>query len=212
MNNYYKTVFTLGILLFYFCELSAQEVTPQMAIAAEQAGNHSKAIELFSILADGGDSIAMVHIGNKYYNGNGVGVNYEKAMDWWLKALFANNGDAPGNVGVLYRDGKGVDRNRKIAYLLFLITHMEGLGSSSTQTRVNAHLRKEAAELSQEEIEEALCYTGEYLIAYIEARGRLESIPKEALPSAGAIRFKDKRWWIGEEKEKMKFKCKEPWN
>lgn len=212
MKKIRSTFFAFGILMFCFCELHAQEVTSQLAMEAEKAGEHQKAIKLFSTLAEGGDTRAMIHVGNKYYKGNGVSVDYEKAMDWWLKALFANNGDAPGNVGVLFRDGKGVDPNRKIAYLLFLITHMEGLGSGSTQTRVNAHLRKEAAELSQEEIEEALCYTGEYLIAYVKARGKLESIPKEVLPSAGAIRFKDKRWWIGEEKERMKFTCEEPWS
>ena len=183
-----------------------------MAIAAEKAGNHEEAIKLFSVLADTGDSKAMIHVGNKYYSGDGADVDYTKAMDWWLRAFHANNGDAPGNIGVLYRDGKGVEQNRKIAYTLFLATHMEGLGSESTQIRVNRHLRREADELSRADIEEALCYTWEYVLAYIEARGQLAAPPEEVLPASGKTRLKDNGWWLESERKDLKFSCASPWN
>jgi hypothetical protein len=183
-----------------------------MAIAAERSGDHKQAIELFTVLADSGDSLAMIHVGNKYYSGDGVEVDYTKAMDWWLRAFHANNGDAPGNIGVLYRDGKGVKQNRKIAYTLFLATHMEGLGSESTQMRVNNHLRREAAELPPTDIEEALCYTWEYVLAYIDARGQLAEPPAEVLPSSGKTRLKDNHWWLDSERANLSFDCVAPWN
>lgn len=186
--------------------------TPDAALAAERAGDHNKAIALFSALADAGDSRAMIHIGNKYYTGDGVETDYGKAMEWWLKALHANNGDAPGNIGVLYRDGKGVKQNRKIAYVLFLATHMEGLGSESTQIRVNGHLRREVDELPREDIQEALCYTMDYVLAYVDSKGSLVSIPDEVLPAAGKTRLKDNGWWLDSERKNMNFSCKPPWN
>jgi hypothetical protein len=182
-----------------------------MAMNAERNGNHLQAIELFQQLAHNGDEKAMTHLGNKYYNGEGVTVDYKRAMDWYLKAFAANDGDALGNIGVLYRDGKGVVKNRKIAYLLFLITHMEGFGNDNTQIRVNRLLRKEIAELSHDEIDEALCYTGEYVLAYLNNRGAINTIPSAVLPSTQVIRFKDKNWWLDNERSTFKKQCDAPW-
>lgn len=206
------TLILLSTAFLFAAHVCAEEVTPKDAIAAEKSGDHQKAIKLFSALADAGDSKAMIHIGNKFYNGDGVAIDYEKAMDWWLRALFANNGDAPGNIGVLYRDGKGVKQNRKIAYDLFLLTHMEGLGTDSTQMRVNNHLRREQKELPSEDVKEALCYTMEYVLAYVDAKGSLTSIPQDVLPSSGKIRIKDNGWWLESERKEMIFTCKSPWN
>lgn len=207
------SLFTCFVAQAQEAEISRQpKITPQMALAAEKSGQHEKAIQLWVALAMQGDSKAMIHLGNKYYKGDGVPVDYEKTMAWYLNAFKLNNGNAPGNIGVLYRDGLGVKQNRKIAYLLFLITHMKGLGTDSTQIRVNAHLRREVAELKLAEIKEALCYTGAYLMAYINAKGELGSPPKETLPSEKNIRFKDAGWWMEDEKKNMQFDCPAPWN
>ena len=202
----------LIVLVFFIQSVAAQGVSPQAALSAEKSGDHEKAIEIFSRLAEKGDSRAMIHIGNKYYSGDGVAIDYVKSMDWWLQAFEAQNGDAPGNIGVLYRDGKGVEKNRRIAYLLFLFTHMDGLGTESTQIRVNANLRREMSELSQPEIEEALCYTMDYVFAYVRSRGNLKSVPKETLPSSGSTRIKDNGWWLESEREDLKFSCPKPWS
>jgi len=212
MKNLIYFIFTLYVINQGFVSTYGQEVTPQIALEAEKAGQHEKALQLFGKLANKGDSRAMIHIGNKYYSGDGVGVDYKKAFDWWLKAFSAKNGDAPGNIGVLFRDGKGVQKNRKIAYLLFLYTHMEGLGTESTQIRVNGHLRREVAELPQEEIMEALCYTWEYVVIYVQSRGELKTIPENVLPSAGKLRIKDNDWWLPDERQNLGFDCKSPWD
>lgn len=89
---------------------------------------------------------------------------------------------------------------------------MEGLGSQDTQIRINSLLRIEISEQSPEEIEEALCYTWEYVLAYIQAKGELVTIPNDALPSAGEIRLKDNNWWLDSERDKMDYTCKLSWN
>ena len=57
-------------------------------------------------------------------------------MDWYLKAI-DKNGDAVNNIGVMYRDGLGVDKNRKVAHALFLTVHLTGMGGESTVMRAN---------------------------------------------------------------------------
>jgi hypothetical protein len=89
---------------------------------------------------------------------------------------------------------------------------MEGLGSESTQMRVNSHLRREAAELPSAEIEEALCYTWEYVLAYVESRGELAEPPEDVLPSSGKTRLKDNNWWLDSERKNLSFPCIAPWN
>jgi TPR repeat protein len=205
-------LFIIPFLFITSISLAKEEFTSQQALEAERSGDHPKAIEIFTKLAQQGDHVSMVNVGAKYYNGEGVKQDYKKSMDWWLKAFKLGNGDAVGNIGVLYRDGKGVKQNRKIAYLLFLITHMEGLGTEATQYRVNSHLRREMTEQPEEDIKDALCYTGKYLLDYLEARGNLDKIAQDTLPSSGRIRFKDNNWWLSSEKEKLNYPCRPPWD
>jgi hypothetical protein len=89
---------------------------------------------------------------------------------------------------------------------------MEGLGSESTQLRVNNHLRREAAELPRADIEEALCYTWEYAVAYVDSRGQLTAPPEEVLPASGKTRLKDNNWWLDSERSNLSFACVAPWN
>lgn len=212
MSHCKVLIFFLGFFFIPALAFSIEELTLQQAIDAEKVGDHKKALAIYTNLADKGDATSMNIVGVKYYNGEGVTQDYKKAMNWWLKAFGASDGDAPGNIGVLYRDGKGVKQNRKISYILFLATHMNGLGSQDTQIRVNSLLRREVAELPQGEIEEALCYTWEYVLTYIRAKGKLQIIPNDVLPSAGKICLKDNNWWMDSEKDKMNFTCKPPWN
>jgi TPR repeat protein len=78
-------------------------------------------------------------------------------MDWYRKA-FQRNGDALNNIGVTYRDGLGGPQNRQVAYLLFLLVHMEGIGEQETVMRANRNLRREIAEQPKAELREAMLY------------------------------------------------------
>lgn len=52
--------------------------------------------------------------------------NYQKAAFWWLKA--ANNGhqNAQYELGKMYRDGKGIERDYAKAYTLFMLSADHG--------------------------------------------------------------------------------------
>jgi TPR repeat protein len=116
-------------------------------------------------------------------------------MDWYLKA-YHRNGDAINNIGVMYRDGLGVPVNRKISYLLFLLVHMEGIGGQITVSRANRNLSREVAELQKETLQDAVCYTMQYLVAYVESKGKLQGVPDELRSSSERKRIKELSWWM----------------
>ena len=149
----------------------------KQALEAEQQGDYKAADSIWTALSEQGNFKAMVSVGLMHHQGKGMPVDYVKAMDWYLKA-YQKSGDAMNNVGVLYRDGLGVKKNRKIAYLLFLYIHMEGMVGEETLVRANQNLRQEVAELSAAERHEALCYNLAYLVSYIESKGAHEKMQK----------------------------------
>lgn len=161
------------------------------AIAYMKSGQYEKAAAEFEILAAEGDTRAMVTIGQFYYSGKLGPVDYEKANHWWYRAYEAGNADALSNIGVLYRDGQGVQQNLEIAYNIFLIVHMRSLGGQNTQIRNNRNLRKTIARLDGESIRKALCFTEEYVYRYIDAEGKSVAPMKSE-----EIRIKDKEWWL----------------
>jgi TPR repeat protein len=113
-----------------------------------------------------------------YHTGEGVKQDYSQAMEWYLKAFAKGNGDAYSNIGVLYRDGLGCETNRPIAYALFYITHMRGLGSESTQYRAGHNLDKTAALMKPAELDETLKMTEKYVLLFVEKRGKLDDQEK----------------------------------
>ncbi len=166
-------------------------------------GKTDEAIAIFEKLAEKGDDKAMVQLGNFYFEGQGVKQDYSKAMDWWLKAL-KSNPDAYVNLGVLHRDGKGVPKNKKIAYCVFVSAHMLGLGSDATTARANRNLRKLLPEISDEEVKDCLSnYTMRYVLTYLESKGKLEGIPDDCKPSVDQPAFRDTGWWTDEELDRI---------
>jgi hypothetical protein len=147
-------------------------------IAAMKKGDYQTAYKEALPLAEKGDTEAMMTIGLLYHRGEGFKQDYVKAMDWYLKAFKKRKGDAFNNIGVMYRDGLGVDKNLEIAYALFWITYWGGLGSDDTQIRVGGNINKIVAMMKPEEIEQAIKMTGEYVIAYVEKRGKLNEKEK----------------------------------
>ncbi len=161
-------------------------------VDAIKRGDYETAYEEFSALADAGDSHAMVTIGMFYYKGDGFEQDYDKAMDWFIRAFKLGNGDAFNNIGVMYRDGLGVTPNRAIAYDLFLLVHMRGLGGQSTQQRANRNLRREVAELGEAQIKYALCLSESQVKAFVVDRGG--NRPETYARDGTAI--KDREWWL----------------
>src|SRR5687768_5299812 len=148
------------------------------ALAAKERGDYETARREFEALAANGDDKAMIDVGVMYHFGEGIKQDYVRAMDWYLKAFKKGNGDGYSNIGVLYRDGLGVETNRQIAYALFFIVHMRGLGDDSTQIRAGRNLDKTVKLMKQAEIEETLRTTEKYVLTFVEKRGKLDEKEK----------------------------------
>ncbi len=154
----------------------------------------------------------MISLGIMYHTADGVAQDYSIALDWYLKAYEKHDGDALNNIGVLFRDGLGVSRNKKVAYLLFLAVHMEGLGTEATQYRAGRNLGRLGQSLSREEIYEALSYTWDYVDQIVLSRGKNLEIWKDVLPGPERLRIRENHWWLESERENMNFESPAPWN
>lgn len=179
---------------------------------AQERGDYEAARKEYQALADQGDPKAMINLGLMYHTGEGAKQDYVKAMDWYLKAYAKKNGDALNNIGVMYRDGLGVSTNSKIAYLLFLAVHMEGMGSDATQIRAGRNLSRLAESLPKKDLEEALSYTWAYVDQIVKSRGENVAISKDVLPTKNHPRIRDNNWWLDNERKSMVFMSPPPWD
>ncbi|MCF7689158.1 MAG: sel1 repeat family protein [Cephaloticoccus sp.] len=163
-------------------------------------------------MAEAGDGTAMVTIGLYYHQGEGVQQDYRKAAEWYLKAIAAGNADAFNNLGVLFRDGNGLPQNRKLAYLIFLTIHMEGMGDEETVMRANRNLRKIIDTTSDAERGEALSYTWPYVLQLVMSLGADTEIRDSVLPTTELPRIRDNDWWLDSERARMTFESPPPWD
>ena len=188
-------LFSKPLLLFVAFLAFSFPATPNeiedRALAAEARGDIAGALNIWEELGNAGDVDAMVAAGVLYQQHPKDEFAYEKALNWYMKS---QTDDALNNMGVMYRDGTGVPVNRKISYLLFLSVHMTGSNANSI-TRANRNLKREVAELSKNELQEALCLTTEFFNAYLESRGKLVDIPKNLGAPPERKRFKELGWW-----------------
>ncbi len=202
-------------ILFSFvaaCFVSVARSDVQTALDAQKRGDYETARKEFQVLADKGDDKAMINLGVMYHTGEGVKQDYDKAMEWYLKAYSKHNGDALNNIGVMYRDGLGVATNSKIAYLLFLSVHMEGLGSEATQIRAGRNLSRLVESVPKKDVEESVSYTWAYVDQIVKRRGKNVVIGKDVLPAKKRPRIRDNDWWLDSERKKMDFESPPPWN
>ena len=205
-----KKFVIFSILMACFVNITQSGV--KEAMEAEDRGDYETARKEYQALADQGDTKAMITLGMMYHTGEGTKQEYTKAMDWYLKAYAKKNGDALNNIGVMYRDGLGVFTNSKVAYLLFLGVHMEGLGSDDTQIRAGRNLSRLAETMPKKEVEEALSYTWPYVDQIVKSRGKNVAIGKDVLPAKNRPRIRDNNWWLDNERKNMDFKSPVPWD
>ena len=87
-------------------------VTIEQALAngakAHQARKYADAMKWYSMAAAAGDPSAETAIGDLYFNGHGVPVDYGQAMAWYRKAAAKGNATAEEGIGSLYERGQGV--------------------------------------------------------------------------------------------------------
>ena len=63
---------------------------------------YNKAFKLFMKCAEQDDKEAMWYVGNCYCYGNGVEQNYEKALEWYTRAIEKGNKTAFYDIAMLY--------------------------------------------------------------------------------------------------------------
>ena len=83
--------------------------------AAYERGEFHVAREQWEALAEAGDSVSQAALGSLYIHGEGVTIDYNKALYWTRQA--AEQGEVTGqfNMGSIYAGGLGVERDYKEA-------------------------------------------------------------------------------------------------
>lgn len=74
----------------------------------------SEAFKWFLMAAENGDFRSMEDVGKMYMNGQGVRQDYEKAVEWFVKAS-KRNYEARRILGLMYKTGNGVTKDLKEA-------------------------------------------------------------------------------------------------
>jgi TPR repeat protein len=115
---YHKAIFIMSKLLRTFSLAGLVALAPFMPFSTAQAenvvnscpGNCDDQLSIEQLLKKARhDVVSMSNVGMRYRHGQGVPVDYAKAMYWYQKAYKA------GNIGVLYQNGLGVKQDYQAA-------------------------------------------------------------------------------------------------
>lgn len=103
------------------------EKSYQQAIEELEQRHSDVAISRLTTLAHSGYRKAMVTLARVYYNGNGVNVDTDKAIQWLCKAAELRSYVACRNLGNIYYDMGGNDENNRLAWRYYsLAASMRG--------------------------------------------------------------------------------------
>jgi len=105
----------------------------ESALRDYEAGNFEAAYAEFKNLADGGEAVAMFHLGLMHENGEGTSLNYPRAADWYRRAAQRGNGDAQLRLGMLYEQGLGVPLDLPRAAQYFRDAAEQGVVAAQTR-------------------------------------------------------------------------------
>lgn len=164
--------------------------SPQEGLAAKQAGDMAKALQIFEALAAKQDVRAMNTLGLWYHQGEGVKADPVKAYDWYLKAAELGDGDGWNNLGVLFRDGLGVKQDGELAFALFRTVTAQAMGRGGvagveTQNRAAINGNRLYEAFGAAKARTLLDWTPAYLKACLQARTRLKEVPRDCQPTIG---------------------------
>jgi len=91
------------------------------------AGESARLLEWRDKAAQG-DASAMTSIGFAYFQGaEGVGQDRAEGVDWFKKGAAAGDRNAMNNLGIIYRDGAGIEADRAESHAWFLKAAEAGL-------------------------------------------------------------------------------------
>ena len=98
-----------------FTEIELDDDIFEQALEFYDNGQHEKAVDLFSLLAEQGHIEAQYFLALCYENGEGVPVDQEEAVKWYHKAAEQGNASAQWSLGICYENGQGVPVDEKEA-------------------------------------------------------------------------------------------------
>ena len=146
----------------------------QFAIG-ELAKDTREAVHWFHKAAEQGHANAQAHLGEAYYEGDGVAKDAREAVHWYRKAAEQGHAGAQNNLGSAYWDGEGVITDEREAYIWVSIAKANG----SETAAENFDKVPWSNFLSQSEIRSAKK----------EAARRLEEIDRRKAGQGGGANF-----------------------
>ena len=104
------------------------------------AEDYARAVELYELGSDRGDTQSMINLGYIYYYGRGCDRDYARAYECYARAaLTGTNPEAYWKLGDLYASGKGVRKSDSIAWQLYSKAY-ELAGKSPLAARAAHHM------------------------------------------------------------------------
>ena len=94
---------------------AARREAEEMFQRGKRSTDPKQAVKWYRKAADKGDASAMVVLGYRYYNGEGVAKDPTEAVRWWRRAADKGNASAMFNLGWRYANGQGVAKDPKEA-------------------------------------------------------------------------------------------------
>jgi uncharacterized protein len=88
--------------------------------------NYQKAVELFTLAANQGDSYAQYNLGDLYMDGLGVCYDKQKAIELYCSAAKSGIPEAQERMAFCYLIGDGVDENEEKAMELYTLAANAG--------------------------------------------------------------------------------------
>jgi hypothetical protein len=98
---------------------------------AYQSRNFGEAMRWFRISADHGDSTAQADVGELYFHGHGVAVDYGQALIWYRRSAAQGNAAAQDSIGALYARGQGVKVDYVEAIRWFRLAAAQGYADAA---------------------------------------------------------------------------------
>jgi len=142
----------------------------------------------YTHMAKYGDGQAAQSIGIAYLNGELTEKNLFQAYRWFYASWSLGNMEGVNGLGVLLRDGNGVNSNKSLAYGAFAIAQA-GAASQAAHARASSNLERLQPTLSQQTRKETACMSLQAFDAALRSpvenqtpvEGRSISLPQRKL-------------------------------
>ena len=135
------------------------------ALAAYHRGDFEKAVELWHVMAEKGDSTAEYSLGQMYEQGKGVAQDYKEAYKWYRLSAEQGNDRAQYSLGGMYEKGLGVPRDYIRAYMWYDLAAAQGMHvAESNRDYIAQQMSREQVMQAQNLRKE--CEKGNFSVCY----------------------------------------------